>query len=198
MERLIVNADDVGFTQGTNEGIARAFTEGIVTSTTLMANGAAFDQAVQLAKEHQELGVGCHLAAVGGQAVSPQGSALADDHGIMPKTLTDLITRLTRGLIKYQDIECEFTAQVERLIVAGIKPTHLDTHKHTAMHPTVAKALTSVARKFAIKSVRFPFEKFGYQKTVGTSRARRNLYFKQRTLSLVTLPGAIQFQSLIQ
>ncbi|MGH9864633.1 MAG: ChbG/HpnK family deacetylase, partial [Candidatus Acidiferrales bacterium] len=38
MKRLIVNADDFGYTRGVNAGIVRAFREGIVTSTTLMAN----------------------------------------------------------------------------------------------------------------------------------------------------------------
>jgi predicted glycoside hydrolase/deacetylase ChbG (UPF0249 family) len=198
MKHLIVNADDFGFTRGTNEGIVRAFKDGIVTNTTLMANGKAFEHAVELAKKIPELGVGCHLAAVGGNVVLQEANSLADDLGLMPKTLTELITKLTRGLIKYQDIEREFAAQVERIIAAGIKPTHLDTHKHTAIHPLVAKAMARVAQEFAIKSVRFPFEGFGNRQAGLESRAKRRLYFKQRALALITLPGAVQFKSLLQ
>jgi predicted glycoside hydrolase/deacetylase ChbG (UPF0249 family) len=197
MKRLIVNADDFGFTHGTNEGIIRAHQEGIVTSTTLMANGDAFDQAVRLAHAHPTLGVGCHLAAVGGKALSPQATSLTDSVGLLPKTLTELITRLTRGLIREQDIEHEFTAQVERLTAAGILPTHLDTHKHTAIHPKVAKAMAAVARKFNIHRVRFPYESLSQQPGGVKVRARRNLYFKQRALSLLTLPGAGQFKRLL-
>jgi chitin disaccharide deacetylase len=198
MKRLIVNADDFGFTRGTNEGIVRAFKDGIVTSTTLMANGEAFEHAVELAKANPTLGIGCHLAAVGGPAVLPEVSSLVDRSGLMPKTLTDLITGLTRGIVKYQDIEREFTAQVERLISAGLKPTHLDTHKHTAIHPLVAKAMARVANEFAIKSVRFPFESFGNRYAGKPVRAKRRLYFRQRVLSLATAPGAIQFKRVLQ
>jgi chitin disaccharide deacetylase len=58
MKRLIVNADDFGFTRGVSLGIIRAFKEGILTSTTMMANGDAFEHAVVLAKEHPNLAVG--------------------------------------------------------------------------------------------------------------------------------------------
>ena len=46
MRRLIVNADDFGFTRDVNAGIVEAHTHGILTATTLMANGDAFDDAV--------------------------------------------------------------------------------------------------------------------------------------------------------
>ncbi len=196
MKRLIVNADDFGFTRGTNEGIIRAFKDGIVTNTTLMANGEAFDQAIELAKAHPELGVGCHLAAVGGKVVSQQAGPLADDFGQLPKTLTALITKLLSGVVKSRDLESEFTAQVERLIAAGINPTHLDTHKHTAIHPTVSQAMARVAQRFGIQAVRFPFERFGNRQA--RTPAKRKLYFKQRGLSLVTFPSAIQFRTVMQ
>ena len=48
---LAVNADDFGFTRDVNSGIVAAHTDGILTSTTLMANGAAFDDAVRLSRE---------------------------------------------------------------------------------------------------------------------------------------------------
>ncbi|PYT08364.1 MAG: hypothetical protein DMF60_04915 [Acidobacteria bacterium] len=70
MKRLIVNADDFGFTRGVNRAVVRAFKSGIVTSTTIMANGEAFEDAVQLALANPGLGVGCHLAVVGGLAVA--------------------------------------------------------------------------------------------------------------------------------
>lgn len=198
MKRLIVNADDFGFTRGTNEGIVRAFKKGIVNSTTLMANSEAFEHAVALAKENPELGVGCHLTAVGGKVIVREASSLADDSGFMPKTLTDLITQLTRGRVSYQDLEREFAAQVERIIASGIKPTHLDTHKHTAIHPAVTKAMARVAYEFGIQAVRFPFERFANRPAGLQVRANRNRYFKQRALSLATLPGAIYFQGVMQ
>ncbi len=75
MRRLIVNADDFGFTSGVNRAIVEANEHGIVTSSTLMANGPAFEEAVKLAKTVPNLSVGCHVVLIDGQ---PPGIA----HGV--------------------------------------------------------------------------------------------------------------------
>src|SRR3984957_7221211 len=86
MKQLIFNADDFGMTRGVNDGIIRGHREGILTSTTLMANGLAFDDAVQKALENPKLGVGCHLVLVGGKPVAPPESvaSLLDLQGNLP------------------------------------------------------------------------------------------------------------------
>src|SRR5580693_10381914 len=65
VKRLVVNADDFGFTRDVNQGIVEAHRNGILTATTLMATGAAFADAVRLAKENPALDIGCHLVLVG-------------------------------------------------------------------------------------------------------------------------------------
>ncbi len=160
MKRLIVNADDFGFTPGVNAGVVRAWREGIVTSTTLMANGAAFDDAVELARANPGLAVGCHLVLVGGQALAKPEDArsLIDKDGSLPRTLLALMTKLARGAVPVREIENEFRAQIARVRRAGIQGTHLDTHKHTHLHPRVMAALVKVAAEFGITRVRKPFE----------------------------------------
>src|SRR6202035_1894274 len=69
VRRLIVNADDFGFTAGVNRAIAEAHTNGIVTSSTLMANGSAFNDAIRFAKQLPELSVGCHVVLIDGEPV---------------------------------------------------------------------------------------------------------------------------------
>ena len=139
MRQLIVNADDFGFTRGVNAGIVRAFSAGILTSTTIMANGPAFEDAVELALTNPSLHVGCHLALVGGRPSAPPHAvpSLIDAAGDMPPTLTQLVVRLAAGRVRIADIEREFRAQIERVLGAGIKPSHLDTHKHTHIYPPV-------------------------------------------------------------
>jgi chitin disaccharide deacetylase len=161
MKTLIVNADDFGLTPGVNEGILRAFREGILTSTTIMANGPAFDDAVARTRDCPEIDVGCHLVLVGGKSVAPPAEipSLAKRDGDLPKTLFELTCRLWSGLVQEADIEREFRAQVERVIAAGITPSHLDTHKHTHAHPSVMNALFRVAKEFKILRVRMPFER---------------------------------------
>ena len=75
MRRLIVNADDFGFTPDVNRGILEAHRRGILTATTLMANGGAFDDAVAIAKANATLDVGCHLVLIGGHSLV-SGNAL--------------------------------------------------------------------------------------------------------------------------
>lgn len=196
MKRLIVNADDFGFTRGVNAGIVRAYETGIVTSTTIMANGAAFQDAVELARENPGLGVGCHMTIVGGQPVADISRipSLVDDERTLPSTLTKLMIKLARGSVSTDEIANEFRAQLERVVGAGIRPTHLDTHKHSHTHAQVMEALARVAGEFGIKCVRNPFE--GLFARPRLSSLSKWAYLKQSALSAAIQPGAVQFNRL--
>ena len=160
MKELILNADDFGLTRGVNEGIVRAFLDGVLTSTTLMANGPAFDDAVRYALANPKLGVGCHLVLAGGPPVaSPKEiPSLVDKNGCLPASLGLFVARVSAGAIRAQDIEREFRAQIEKIRGAGIEPTHIDTHKHTHAHPRVMKVLAQLAQELGITRVRKPAE----------------------------------------
>lgn len=196
MKRLIVNADDFGFTRGVNRAIVRAFNTGIVTSATIMSNGEAFEDAIALARANPGLGVGCHLAVVGGRPVAPAGevASLVDSGGLLPKTLAKLMIKLARGSVPTHELAGEFRAQVARVVESGIKLTHLDTHKHSHTHPRVMQALALVAAEFGIKCVRNPFEnQFSLPRL---SPAYKWAYLKQSVLSAAVSPGAIRFKRL--
>jgi hopanoid biosynthesis associated protein HpnK len=193
MKRLIVNADDFGFTPGVNAGIIHAFKTGIVTSTTIMANGEAFDDAIALALANPRLGVGCHLAIVGGRPVAQPDEvpSIVNNEGLLLPTLGQLMLRLARGSVKADDIAREFRAQVSRVVNAGITPTHFDSHKHSHVSPQVMKALSLVAREFGITRVRNPFESvFGRGSLSGWTN------IKQSALSAAIAPGEIRFKRL--
>jgi hopanoid biosynthesis associated protein HpnK len=163
MKELILNADDFGFTPGVNEGILRAHRDGILTSATLMANGRAFDDAVERAKANPKLGVGCHLVLTGGFSVAPKEEipSLADAEGRLPRSLADLVTRVSLGSVRTKDMERELRAQLEKIRRAGIELTHVDTHKHTHVHPRVMGAVGRVVQEFGITRVRNPIENVG-------------------------------------
>ncbi len=145
--QLVVNADDFGFTPDVNQGIVEAHRRGILTATTLMATGDAFDDAVRLARETPSLDVGCHLVLIGGRSLVT---------GVrFPATVAQLLGALARRRIRLYD---ELAAQTRRVIAAGIRPTHLDTHKHTHLAPPVLDAVGRVARDFGIPWVRRPFD----------------------------------------
>jgi predicted glycoside hydrolase/deacetylase ChbG (UPF0249 family) len=145
---LAVNADDFGFTQDVNAGIIDAHRNGILTSTTLMANGDAFADAVRLAKLHPSLDVGCHLVLVGGQSLlSPNAS--------YPATIGELVRALCGRRLRVED---ELRSQIRRIFDAGITPSHIDTHKHTHLLPPVLGVVARLAREFGIPWVRRPFD----------------------------------------
>lgn len=145
---LIVNADDFGFTHDVNRGIVEAHRAGILTAATMMATGAAFEDAVRLAGENPALDVGCHLVLVNAP------SAL-DGGGMLPATVPGLLRAMLARRIRVYD---ELRAQVERILGAGIRPTHLDTHKHTHLAPPVLDAVARIAGEYGIPWVRRPFD----------------------------------------
>lgn len=144
MIRLIFNADDFGFTRDVNEGIVEAHRNGVLTATTLMANGDAFDHAVACARITPSLDIGVHLVMVQGESVARPGHA-------MPATLQELAIALLRRQIPVYE---EAAAQVRKIIAAGIRLSHIDTHKHTHLFPPVLNAVKRVAKEFDIPWVR--------------------------------------------
>ncbi|MGA2897189.1 MAG: ChbG/HpnK family deacetylase [Acidobacteriaceae bacterium] len=159
--RLILNADDFGLTRGINRAIAELHSACVLPSATLMAAGPAFDDAVQLACAHPTLGVGCHIVLTDGAPVSPPGSirSLIGADGInFRRSLVDFVQALLLGRIKEDEIAREALAQIEKLQRAGIHPTHIDTHKHTHLFPSIARALLQVADRCGIRAIRNPFE----------------------------------------
>lgn len=141
MKFLIVNADDFGFTRDVNQGIVEAHRNGILTATTLMATGDAFDDAIRLAKDTPTLDIGCHLVLVGQPPY--------------PQTVAQLVRAIALRRVPIYD---SLVSQVRRILDAGIAPTHLDTHKHTHLLPPVLDAVTRISEEFKIPWVRKPFD----------------------------------------
>jgi hopanoid biosynthesis associated protein HpnK len=162
MRRLIVNADDFGFTSGVNRAIVEAHSRGIVTSATLMANGLAFAAAAQLAKTVPGMSVGCHVVLIDGQPVlgAKQVLTLTNRDSTAPLFRNDLKTFAARaivGRLNTEEIEAEAAAQIRKIQAAGIPVSHVDTHKHTHLFPSVLRPLLRAARACGVRALRNPF-----------------------------------------
>jgi hopanoid biosynthesis associated protein HpnK len=162
VRRLIVNADDFGYTAGVNQAIIEAHTRGIVTSSTLMANGPAFAEAVRLSDESPRLSVGCHVVLIDGEPLlAPvRIPSLSDAHSKDPKFRDGLVAfaaRAIAGALKPEEVEAEATAQICKLQSSGISVSHFDTHKHTHIFPQVLKPLLRAAAACGVRAVRNPF-----------------------------------------
>ena len=158
MRRLLVNADDFGFTSGVNRAIVKAHTDGIVTSATLMAKGPAFCEVKDLAKQFPKLSIGCHVVLIDGEPVLPparvpsltQAGRFCDDVKVFA-------ARALTGQLEATEIGAETSAQIRRVQAEGLCVSHLDTHKHTHIFPKVLRPLLLAAVECGVRAVRNPF-----------------------------------------
>jgi len=158
VRRLIVNADDFGYTSGVNRAIVEAHTNGVVTSSTLMANGAAFAEAVAMAKVARHLSVGCHIVLIDGEPIVAVNKlpSLADAKGFQ-NGLKSFALRAITGQIYPDEIVEEATAQIRKIQASGVEISHFDTHKHTHLYPKVLRPLLRAAAACGVCAVRNPF-----------------------------------------
>jgi chitin disaccharide deacetylase len=156
LRRLIINADDFGYTRGVNRAIAECAHAGVVTSATLMASGPAFDDAVALTKQ-SGMFVGCHALFVDGQPLAPSLPTLAANGKFEP-SISQLMQRALLSQIDPADVFAEAQAQFARLRSAGIEISHVDTHKHAHMFPAIYRPFLEAAKQAGIPAVRNPFE----------------------------------------
>ena len=177
MKNLIVNADDLGWTDGVKRGIVEAFRHGIVTSTSLLANGAAFAGGVEAVRSAPGLGVGVHLNLSDGPPVAAPESvtSLLNDAGELAGGPESLLLRRARGGLPLDEVESEWNAQIQKVRDAGITPTHLDGHKHVHMLPGLFDVALRLAKRHEIGAIRVSLEasslrtalSFGAQKNSG-------------------------------
>jgi predicted glycoside hydrolase/deacetylase ChbG (UPF0249 family) len=171
--RLIINADDFGLTSGVNRAIIEASRAGAITSTTLMANSSAFEEAVALAKSQPQLRVGCHVVLIDGEPLSSGLKTLTcgkttygtgtngittSGAGRLKSSLKEFALAAIRKRLSQEEIRQEAEAQIRKIQAAGIAVTHIDTHKHTHILPQVLRPVLKAAKACGIRAVRNPFE----------------------------------------
>jgi hopanoid biosynthesis associated protein HpnK len=158
VRRLIINADDFGFTSGVNRAIVEAHTRGVVTSSTLMAKGPAFAEAIALARSTTSLGVGCHVVLIDGEpALSAEKLPTLMSSARFRDGLAGFAARALTKRMKASEITEEAAAQIRTLQSAGISVTHIDTHKHTHVFPQILRPLLRAAADCGVRAIRNPF-----------------------------------------
>lgn len=160
-KQLIINADDFGIHPAVNEAVRKAATEGILTSTSLMAGGDAFDEAVEMARSMPSLGIGIHLTLVGGiKSVLPPSEvpSLTWDNGVSCHDYGKLIVRDLEGKILLSEVYAEWDAQIQKIMNTGLPVTHMDGHQHMHMWPHFYPIARDLAKKYHISCMRVPDE----------------------------------------
>lgn len=150
---LIVNADDFGQSSTVNRAILSCFRQGLISSTTIMANMPGFDEAVELAKKNGlQHSVGVHLNLTEGEPLCSDlqnNPSLCDDAG--------RFRRFRKRLLSASDctmIAIEISAQIQKCRDAGLPLTHADSHQHVHNEPAVFQAIQPVLKDFGIQHLR--------------------------------------------
>jgi chitin disaccharide deacetylase len=127
-----------------------------------MANGPAFEDAVNAARSAPHLSVGCHVVLVDGTPVSPAGALdtlvaiRSAEPGKFYSSLSAFAARAMLGGFDRDQLVEEVTAQIKKIQAAGIEVTHLDTHKHAHVFPEILAALLRAARICGVRAIRNP------------------------------------------
>jgi predicted glycoside hydrolase/deacetylase ChbG (UPF0249 family) len=156
---IIVNADDFGFSPGVTDAIIDCHHRGILTSTTLMCTMPDAARAASLAAAVPNLGVGIHLCLTQGTPLSKMVRVLAKPSGMgLPSVLDQSVPQLIRKLQfskeARNEARCEWRAQIEFAMGLGLKPTHLDSHKHIHHWPVLQDIAIELAREYNIPAIR--------------------------------------------
>lgn len=152
MISLIINADDLGSNRDRDRGILQAFTQGIVTSSSLLANGPSFVSAVEQANE-SGLPVGVHLNLADGTALTGPIKGLTNTEGLLPGKQKSRQC-LANAACDLSAIRKELVAQIERFFDNGLSPDHLDSHQHCQLFPCLTTMVTELAQKYGIPAMR--------------------------------------------
>ena len=144
--RLIINADDFGFTPAVTAGILEAYHAGAVTSTSMMVHCPGWDDGVRQSRAAPSLGIGLHLNLLVGTPLTAAASLMDRAAGTYA-ALREIVMRGLTLRLDAAEIEAECEAQLQALRDAGIAPTHIDSHRHTHALPVIRWAVARVAAR---------------------------------------------------
>ena len=149
-KQIIINADDFGLTSKVNEAVLKSYLNGTLTSATIMANGLAIDEAIEIGRKNPNLGIGIHLNLTVLKPILPpeEVPTLVDKNGHFTKALYKLPFK------KPGEVKKEWKAQIEHVLMLGLKPTHFDSHHHIHLYPPFTKVFLELAEEYGIKAIR--------------------------------------------
>ncbi len=191
---LIVTCDDVGMHQSINECVNEAIEKKIITNVSIVANGSAFYEAVEILKKAKNISVGLHFNIIEGPPISDNqekntlllGEHFYDDHVKFAKDL--LVNKITQ-----KDIQDELRAQLDLCLKSGLHISHIDGHRHLHLFPFVFKSILPVLKEYNINKIRYvntPFFEIDFSNPV---KIFSNIIFKYTRLKYGVLNGPDYF-----
>jgi predicted glycoside hydrolase/deacetylase ChbG (UPF0249 family) len=150
---MIINADDLGLSAAVNEAIFALMAKGHVTSSSLLANAPATEEAVIESRRQKNRSFGVHLNLTEFHPLTKNArlSPILDNAGCFTSNLirtTPINSQLREAIFQ------EWSAQIDRLLAMGVIPSHIDSHHHVHTIPCLFFVLKRVQRHFKIRKVR--------------------------------------------
>ncbi|MCC0632431.1 chitin disaccharide deacetylase [Clostridioides sp. ZZV15-6388] len=144
MTKIIINADDFGYCEAVNYGIISAHNNGIVKSTSMMANMPGVEHGVRLLKENRDLNCGVHMTLSCGRPLLSNLKTIVDKEGFFIRRITDEIIKK----MDYDEIYRELCAQIDRVKELGIDISHLDSHHHIHTLVNLKPIIEKIVNKY--------------------------------------------------
>ena len=153
MSNYIVNADDLGMTPGTNKAIFDGHDNGYINSTSIMTNCDYFNEAIHGLKARKDLKVGIHLNLTYGKSLS--GSfMLGNQYGFFNLSYLQILYKSIVSKSFLAEVEDEFELQIQKAIQNNVDISHLDSHRHIHLIPSIYKIVYRLSLKYSIGRVR--------------------------------------------
>ncbi|WP_278503805.1 ChbG/HpnK family deacetylase [Mitsuokella multacida] len=158
MRYIIINADDFGRHAEINRAVEEGLVHGCLRSATVMPGGAAFAGAIDIARRHEELGLGVHFTLVDGHPILPPEEipSLVGSEGDFLPDHTALLKRYLKGSINLEEVRRELAAQLQKVEATGIPISHVDSHQHMHTLPGIIDIVLDLAARAGIRAVRTP------------------------------------------
>lgn len=155
---IIINADDFGRHAEINRAVEEGLVHGCLRSATVMPGGAAFAGAIDIARRHEELGLGVHFTLVDGHPILPPEEipSLVGSEGDFLPDHTALLKRYLKGSINLEEVWRELAAQLQKVEATGIPISHVDSHQHMHTLPGIIDIVLDLAARAGIRAVRTP------------------------------------------
>lgn len=194
---VVFHADDLGLSTAVTDGIFRGFSQGLLTSTSVLANAPDAARALanwkQLQAEHaagelpsaavrrtlddppRRFDLGVHLNLTQGRPLT--GAAypleLLDSAGrfVGPGRLLWRLYHLRRSALA--NVKEELRRQMRFLFDHGLQPTHVNGHQYVEMMPRIAELIPSLMAEFHIGVTRLAREPRLWNSTIGHDRSLR-------------------------
>ena len=153
--RLIVRADDFGFSHASNMALEKLLNEGVITAASVIVNTGWLDETVEILKKHPQVSVGVHVCLNsewvpykwGPVLPAKDVPSLVDEWGHFFGTRKDLLANNP----SMDEVEAEIRAQVDLAIRKGLKVSYVDHHMGMAVTtPQMRERFVKVAKEYGL------------------------------------------------